>query len=292
MKKYAILVLCLLICLSLLAGCACEHTWMEADCVTSKTCSACGETEGEPLGHTWVEADCLTAKTCSTCGAVEGEPLGHTAGEWEEDPNAIDGTVYRERHCTVCKRQLTAETVPLDTMVRDGMFLFTPNEFMARLSTLTRKYAHQFTYEFVLADTGLAAFVFIDENQVVLQFFGPDAVPLTVYDLNTPSVWCVSLSEAGEEDKALWQCFLMACDPALDKNTAYRVDVALSAAFQYAAYNGEVFGYTRYNGLLYETVDLSFESPEEDFAMKMVNIYASDFEGSYEEDDQPVVIPA
>lgn len=33
----------------LLAGCACEHEWTEATYTESKTCTKCGETEGEPL---------------------------------------------------------------------------------------------------------------------------------------------------------------------------------------------------------------------------------------------------
>ena len=283
MKRCAMLVLCLFICLSLLAGCACEHTWVEADCVNARTCSACGETEGEPLGHTWIDADCVTAKTCSSCGATEGEPLGHTVAQRQENPDAIAATITQVEYCTVCNEQLASETVPLTTMIQDGMFLFTPNEFMERLTAFTDKYAHRFTYEFVLSDMGLAAFVYVGDKEVILQFFGRDSVPLTVYDLDSPSVWCVSLLEVGEEDAALRQCFLMACDPALDKNTAYRVDTALSAAFLKALYDGEMFAYTRYNELLYETTRIADEMLGEEFSMKFINIYASDFRETEEE---------
>lgn len=283
MKRCAILVLCLLICLSLLAGCACEHTWVEADCVNARTCSACGETEGEPLGHTWVDADCVTAKTCSSCGTTEGEPLGHTIAQRQENPDVIAATVTQVEYCTVCNEQIASETVPLTTMIQDGMFLFTPNEFMERLAAFTDKYAHRFTYEFVLTESGLASFVYVDDKQVMLQFFGRDAVPLTVYELDTPNVWCVSLSEVGEEDAALRQCFLMACDPALDKNTAYRVDVGLTAAFQSAAYAGEPFAYLKYNELLYETTQVFGDVFGEEFFMEMTNVYASDFRRTEEE---------
>ena len=50
------------------------HDWVEATCTEPKTCSRCGETEGEPLGHNWIEATYETPKTCSRCGATEGEP--------------------------------------------------------------------------------------------------------------------------------------------------------------------------------------------------------------------------
>ena len=34
-----------------------EHSWTEATCTMPKTCTVCGETEGEALGHQWSEAD-------------------------------------------------------------------------------------------------------------------------------------------------------------------------------------------------------------------------------------------
>ncbi len=53
------------------------HTWVEATCTEPKTCSVCGETEGEPLGHKWLEntPNLQQPKTCEVCGATEGEPL-------------------------------------------------------------------------------------------------------------------------------------------------------------------------------------------------------------------------
>lgn len=53
----------------------CPHDWIEATCTNSKTCSICGQTEGEPLGHTWEEATKYTPKTCSICGQKEGNLL-------------------------------------------------------------------------------------------------------------------------------------------------------------------------------------------------------------------------
>ena len=84
-------------------GEALGHTWVDADCETPKTCSVCGETEGEALGHTWVEADCVTPKTCSVCGKTEGEALGHAWGEWITDVEPTeeeDGAKHRV--CGTC----------------------------------------------------------------------------------------------------------------------------------------------------------------------------------------------
>ena len=113
MKKAITLILAIMLCLSLMAGCCLSHEWVEADCtnpkictkcektegealghdwadadcITAKTCTRCGETEGEALGHDWADADCVTAKTCSRCGETEGEALGHSYSGWEAAEN-------------------------------------------------------------------------------------------------------------------------------------------------------------------------------------------------------------
>ena len=124
-----LLVLAMALCLS---ACGCKHVWTEATCTAPKTCTECGETEGEvlahnwaeanctdpktctlcsttegaALGHNWSEATCQTAKTCNVCSAVEGEPLEHQV-KWqlcEDTTDSMEGT------CAVCSEQLTAET--------------------------------------------------------------------------------------------------------------------------------------------------------------------------------------
>lgn len=76
-KKISIITMVLVIAL-VLSGCGHEHSWVEANCNTPRTCSECGETEGTAVGHKWVEATCAAPKTCSVCGATEGEALAHT----------------------------------------------------------------------------------------------------------------------------------------------------------------------------------------------------------------------
>ena len=65
----------------------CQHQWTDATCKAPKTCSLCGETEGEVGEHGWVDATCKTPKTCSVCSATEGEVGDHSY---------VDGT------CSVC----------------------------------------------------------------------------------------------------------------------------------------------------------------------------------------------
>lgn len=84
MKTIIKMLLSLSLCLLFLTGCCLSHEWIDADCETAKTCSKCGETEGNALGHSWENATCVTAKVCSTCGLTEGVALGHSYGDWEE----------------------------------------------------------------------------------------------------------------------------------------------------------------------------------------------------------------
>ena len=96
----------------------CEHVWVDADCTTPKTCSLCGETEGEALGHSYGEAtetvapDCTNAgeqqSTCSVCGDVKTETvnaLGH---------NYVDGI------CSVCGEAQPLE-VTIETFANTGV---------------------------------------------------------------------------------------------------------------------------------------------------------------------------
>ena len=118
MKRLMIIALALVMLLAL-AGCACEHEWMDADCVTPKTCTKCQEIEGAPLGHTWSAATCVDPKICENCAVTEGEPKGH---EWVEatctEPNIcsvcgetdgeplghawVDATEYAPKTCSAC----------------------------------------------------------------------------------------------------------------------------------------------------------------------------------------------
>lgn len=92
MKKVRVVILALLASL-VLAGCQCKHEWTPANCTTAKTCSKCGEVEGEPLGHKWMDATCIRPMVCSACGEVTGEALGHT---WQ------DATCTKPMICSKC----------------------------------------------------------------------------------------------------------------------------------------------------------------------------------------------
>lgn len=277
MRKSCLFAIMLMICLLLFSGCSCDHVWTEADCLNPKTCSNCQETEGDPLGHDWSAATCQAAKTCSRCTATEGEPTGHAPGEWNEVIDMVTCSGSREQYCASCNEIISSETVSLSTLVQDDLFLFTPEEFMERLALIAKLYIDEFTYEFVPSATGLQVLAYANGKQSVIQFFHSDTTALAGNETDASEVWCVSLIAIGESDSDFRLCFLMACDPTLDKDAAFDTDMNLSAAFLSAAGSGEPFEYYQQNHLLFESNYIAEGALGQDYSMSMVNIYASDF---------------
>ena len=93
MKKKILTIIAAVAAMSILSGCCLSHEWADATCTAPKTCTKCGETEGEALAHTWQEATCAAPKTCTKCGETEGEALAHT---WQE------ATCTELAVCSVC----------------------------------------------------------------------------------------------------------------------------------------------------------------------------------------------
>ncbi len=93
MKKRILCIVLFTLCAVILAGCQCQHDWVEADCTTAKACTRCDEVIGEPLGHSWIAATCTSAKHCSACGRIEGTPLAH---DWS------DATCTQPSTCRKC----------------------------------------------------------------------------------------------------------------------------------------------------------------------------------------------
>lgn len=79
MKKLISFALALAIVFSM-AACGCDHEWQEATCKAAKTCTLCGETEGEPAEHTpeawvvtFVDTQALSMAqdlNCAVCGEL------------------------------------------------------------------------------------------------------------------------------------------------------------------------------------------------------------------------------
>lgn len=303
MKKRILSAVLFLVCLLLFTGCSCSHSWVEADCLNPKTCSECQETEGEalghdwsdatceaaktcnrcaetkgdPLGHAWSDATCETAKTCTRCSQVEGDALGHTPGDWDEKTDAIACTFSRERYCSVCGTLTDTEAGSLDTLRSNGLFLFTPEEFMERFAQIAEQNAVDFSYEYVTDSNWLQVYVYSGSKLALIQFFRNDTTAVAARAKDSKEVWCVSYLAYGGGDMDVRRCFLMACDPTLDKDSAHAVSLQLSMEYLNAATAGKTYGYYVYNQLLYEELFVDEGASGLDYSLSMVNIYASDF---------------
>lgn len=77
----------------ILSGCGHEHSYADATCIAPKTCTECGETEGEALGHIFLKATCDTPETCERCGETKGNALGH---------NFLEATCETPQICDRC----------------------------------------------------------------------------------------------------------------------------------------------------------------------------------------------
>lgn len=85
MKKKLLVLGIVMVSVFGLTACGHKHTFAEATCTTPKTCTECGETEGELGEHSWVNATDYTPIFCSNCNKIM------TADEWI----AIDGNKER-----------------------------------------------------------------------------------------------------------------------------------------------------------------------------------------------------
>ena len=103
----------------------CDHIWNDATCSAPKTCSLCGETEGESLAHTeevvagkqasCTEAGLTEGKKCSVCGEIlvaqeEIPALAHTeevvAGK---QASCTEAGLTEGKKCSVCGEILVAQ---------------------------------------------------------------------------------------------------------------------------------------------------------------------------------------
>ena len=104
-----------------------QHDWQNATCTEPKTCSDCGETEGEALGHTEV-VDSAVEATCTESGLTEGShcsvceevlvaqsvvnALGHTeVVDSAVVPTCTATGLTEGKHCLVCNEVLVAQSV-------------------------------------------------------------------------------------------------------------------------------------------------------------------------------------
>lgn len=122
----------------------CVHDWIDATCTTAKTCSICGQTEGEPLGHTWVEATKYAPKTCSICNYAEGNVLFFSQNQintYVHLGNATFKNIFSNGgliwYFNTYKVDFLPENPPHYTYDTDGIIGSTPSGIIVNLFYLT-----------------------------------------------------------------------------------------------------------------------------------------------------------
>ena len=104
----------------------CEHDWVDATCTEPKTCSKCGETDGEANGHTeeivagtaatCTEEGLTDGKKCSVCGVTTVEQTAIAALGHKEETVAGTAATCTEagmtdgKKCSVCGVITTQQT--------------------------------------------------------------------------------------------------------------------------------------------------------------------------------------
>lgn len=124
----------LILSLLLLSGCGCEHKWIEANCISPRTCSLCSKTEGDIGDHTWQNATCSAPQTCETCGTIQGDPLPHTPGAPITSYDLIDAITYDITSCTVCDEVLHTDAEKTVSYIGESAFLMNAEDFVTRLN--------------------------------------------------------------------------------------------------------------------------------------------------------------
>lgn len=123
MKKFISFALVLAMAFSM-AACGCSHQWQDATCTAPKTCSKCGETEGEVLGH--MPRQLIVS-------AVDTENL----------------TMTQDISCDVCGEVIETKTAPTGSAPVEGVILINPDEWYNCLLTNIRNYgAGQSLYDY------------------------------------------------------------------------------------------------------------------------------------------------
>lgn len=252
MKRELIaVILAILLPVLVLTGCGCDHEWDDATCTEPKTCSKCGETEGEALGHTWSEADCEHPKTCAVCGLTEGVPLGHTEGSWETvETDLVNATETVKKICTVCSAELDKKTTALDQLHDNEIFLFSPNQFARRLDEKFDELVgnHLSAASGSSEDTILCG-IFLDEEKVgVFMFADNDDVITTSQRKDACFNKILGTVEGSDYIARVLVAFIETCDPSLSFSEVKEMASDLNYDGTITK-NGLTYSFVGYDGL-------------------------------------------
>ena len=104
-----------------------QHVWTDATHEEPKTCSECGETEGEALPHEWCKANYQEPKICELCGETEGEPLPPLFPTLGFELKEI-GAGYPYKSCFEDLSDAMGEAIVSDVRITNGDEYFEPKD--------------------------------------------------------------------------------------------------------------------------------------------------------------------
>lgn len=144
-----------------MTACGCDHQWEEASCTAPKTCTKCGETEGDAAGHT---------SHSLIVSAVDTENL----------------TMTQDLPCDVCGEIIETKTAPTGIAPVDSVIAVSPDEWYNCLLTNISNYgASQSLYGYpVESEDGalLHSVVTMSQMNAVFSFQNVDGNVITVDD--------------------------------------------------------------------------------------------------------------
>ncbi len=244
MKKRFYILPAVLLAAVLLAGCQCDHEWLAATCTTAKTCRLCEETEGTPLGH--------------------------TSGKTETAPDFVSGCMLTTESCAVCKDTMDTESTELDSFIQYRMFLFSPNQFLERLSHIAKKEFPDFHYDLsnsFIGTNAVTAELFFDKTSPVrylLLFELPNASFADMTDMDTSGVWYLQLIVlyGGKADDAalitdlitsdIIPIFCSSCDPTDSDSDADALQTQVLLALADKEGSNRTYGFSSTCEITYE----------------------------------------
>lgn len=232
MKKISCGLLCILLIL-VLSACSCKHEWAEATCTEPKTCTKCGETEGEALGHDW--------------------------GDWEIEKRATaaaEGTKIST--CSRCGETKT-ESYKIESFIENGHLLLTPAEFCERLTEklyCQKAQLKENGSEMAAAVKGVGGFdsKYEEDEPIAAIFFADAEKVLGAGENDNGSVKILYVHFYTEDQSKIAHTMMgiiETCDGSVDTTAAGKIGKAIVSAYEkndVCHGDGINYGLTKRNG--------------------------------------------
>lgn len=228
-KKFIMVILCVTMCCTTLAGCGCKHEW--------------------------VEATCTVPRNCIKCGTTEGVAYGHIPGEWrKEEPNISAGYYRMTESCLLCGEDIDTQLVVLTSMHEDGYFLFSPNQFESRLNSAYSVLDYGFSAGMIqLQDNTLSCGVYNSTELFAAILFNNDTTEMNANEADShelSSIMACFYTDDVSDVVPVMLGIIVTCDPTVDESYASYIGKQVV----YASLNND---YYEYNGVKYALTSIS-----------------------------------